>query len=159
MMDNEIGVALSHYHHKLGPQFVGISFDFSMFDSIVQYNILQDSISSRSSDIALFVTNKQDISYQVRVKKIKIDDPMARGGVQRYAVLLIVPDVVEEDFDVNIDEICDDFVDKLSHGGNVHQSLSAWSTILNDQFASLRPEEELKLVRRLPVKQTNIDLF
>ena len=56
--ENEIGVALSHYHHKLGPQFVGINGPLAKnFDSINQYNILQDSISSRSEDLALFVSD------------------------------------------------------------------------------------------------------
>ena len=97
----EIGLAISHYHHKLGPRFVGISYDFTHFDSLTQYNILQDSISSRSEELALFLENKNLQKYIIHIKKIKILDPSARGGVQRYAVVLFIPAAVNN-LQVNI---------------------------------------------------------
>ncbi len=156
--DTEIGIALSHYHHKLGPQFVGISFNFTCFDSISQYNILQDSISSRSNDLALFVNNKEATPYTIRIKKIKILDPLARGGVQRYAVVLLIPSDLQK-FDFNIEEIAEDLVDKLSQGANIHQSLNAWHTLLNDQFGAITPDEDLKIIRRIKPKTQTLELF
>lgn len=156
--ESEIGIALSHYHHKLGPQFVGISFDFTSFDSISQYNILQDSISSRSNDLALFVDNKNGSPYTIRIKKIKILDPIARGGVQRYAIVLIIPSNLP-DFDFNIEEIAEDLIDKISQGANIHQSLNAWHTLLNDQYGKIAKEESLEMVRRLKPHQQSLDLF
>ncbi len=154
----EIGIALSHYHHKLGPQFVAISFDFSSFDSNSQYNILNDSISSHSNNLALFVDNMDNLSYTIRINKIKILDPHARGGVQRYALLLIIPSDLKN-FDFNIEEISADLIDKLIQGANIHQSLNAWHTLLNDQFGTINHEEELKVVRKIKAKPYPLNLL
>ncbi|MHA1521042.1 MAG: hypothetical protein ACTSRK_12735 [Promethearchaeota archaeon] len=156
--NTEIGIALSHYHHKLGPQFVGISFDFTTFDNISQYNILQDSISSRSNDLALFVDNKQGISHTIRIKKIKILDPLARGGVQRYAIVLITPSNLSN-FEFSMEEISEDFVEKLSQGANINQALKAWYTLLNDSFGKVCPEDQIEVVRRLRPQARVLDLF
>ena len=147
--EKEIGIALSHYHHKLGPQFVGINGPLAtQFDSITQYNVLQDSISSRSIDLALFVKDKMQTEYTIRIKKIKIIDPLARGGVQRYAVVLIIPSNLEV-FEFDIEEIADDVVDKLSQGANINTCLNAWYTLLNDQYGKVKTEDEVRMVRRL----------
>ncbi|MHA1583668.1 MAG: hypothetical protein ACTSVU_02085 [Promethearchaeota archaeon] len=158
--DLEIGLALSHYHHKLGPQFVGISGPLANnFDSISQYNILQDSISSRSLDLALFVKDKKGNPYTIRIKKIKILDPLARGGVQRYAIVLLIPSNLEV-FSFDIDEISEDLVDKLSQGANISQSLHAWYTLLNDQYGHIpNQENEVKIVRRLEKSSQSFNIF
>ena len=84
--DCEIGIALSQYHHKLGPRFVEIFGPLSnSFDSVTQYNVLQDSITIRSTDLALYVRDKFENPYICRIRKIKIQDSVARGGVQRYS--------------------------------------------------------------------------
>jgi hypothetical protein len=154
----EIGICLSHYHHKLGPQFVAISFDFSHFDSISQYNILQDSISSRSNDLALFLDNNHGTPYTVRIKKIKILDPLARGGVQRYAIVLIIPSDTPK-MDLSIEEIADDLIEKINQGANISQSLSAWHTLLNDQFGEISTENEIEIVRKIETHTHSVDLF
>ena len=158
--ENEIGVALSHYHHKLGPQFVGINVPLAKsFDSINQYTILQDSISSRSEDLALFVSDKTNTPYTIRIRKIKVLDPLARGGVQRYAVVLIIPSNLEV-FEFNIQEVAEDIVDKLSQVANIHQSLQAWYTLLNDSYCpKIEKEEELQVIRRIKKTTQTIDLF
>lgn len=157
--DKEIGIALSHYHHKLGPQFVGINGPLATnFDSITQYNVLQDSISSRSTDLALFVKDKTHSSYTIRIKKVKILDPLARGGVQRYAIVLIIPSNLEV-FEFDIEEIADDIVDKLSQGANINTCLKAWYTLLNDQYGKVQSEDEVQMIRRLEPKSTSYDLF
>ena len=156
--DTEIGIALSHYHHKLGPQFVGISFDFTPFDNISQYNILQDSISSRSENIALFLDNKEGTPYTIHIKKIKILDPLARGGVQRYAIVLLTPSNLSK-FEFNLDEIAEDLIEKISQGANINQALKAWYTLLNDSFGTIGPEEQIHVVRRLKPQSRALDLF
>ena len=104
VQENEIGIAVSHYHSKLGPMFLAIQFDFSLFDRITQYNILQDSISSRSNDLSLFASTKEKVQYTIRIKKVKIKDPIARGGVKRYALLLIIPSAIKK-LEIDIDDI------------------------------------------------------
>lgn len=131
-LQREIGLAISHYHHKLGPRFVGISYDFTNFDSLAQYNILQDSISSRSEELALFIENKSSQKYIIHIKKIKILDPAARGGVQRYAVVLFIPAAVDLHLQVNISDVAEDFKEKLSMGENIENVLRAWHTLIND---------------------------
>lgn len=137
-IQSEIGLAISHYHHKLGPRFVGISYDFTHFDSLTQYNILQDSISSRSEELALFLTNKKSKKYIIHIKKIKILDPTARGGVQRYAVVLFIPASVE--LQVNINDVAEDFKEKLSMGENIENILRAWHTLINDMDGVISAE-------------------
>ncbi len=156
--DTEIGIALSHYHQKLGPQFVGISFNFIAFDSISQYNILQDSISSRSNDLALFIENKRGTAYTIRIKKIKIKDSSARGGMQRYAIVLMQPSKNFK-FELNMDEIVDDLVEKLSQGANINLALKAWYTILNDTFGRISSEEPVAEVRPLMSRTRALDMF
>ena len=129
-LQREIGLAISHYHHKLGPRFVGISYDFARFDSLAQYNILQDSISSRSEELALFIENKKSKKYIIHIKKIKVLDPAARGGVQRYAVVLFIP--AEINLQINISDVAEDFKEKLSIGENIENVLRAWHTLIND---------------------------
>ena len=151
---NEIGIAVSHYHHKLGPQFTGISFDFSTFDSISQYNILQDSISSRSDELAIFTKSKEKHPFTVLIKKIKIADPRARGGLQRYAVVLIIPSELKT-FEFDIQEISDDLQEKLQHGANIHQALQAWHTLLNDTYGRIEQDDgDLKIIRKI---RTNME--
>ncbi len=155
----EIGIALSHYHQKLGPQFVGISFNFSNFDSVIQYNVLQDSITSRSNDLALFIKNKNNMKYTVEISKIKISDPSARGGVQRYAVVILVPNKLK-DFIIDIKEISDDFVKKLNYGANVQQSLKAWYIILNEQFEDIDLKgDKLTIIRKMKIKPYHLNLL
>ncbi|MHA1674723.1 MAG: hypothetical protein ACTSYI_13975 [Promethearchaeota archaeon] len=156
--DTEIGIALSHYHNKLGPQFVGISFNFIAFDSISQYNILQDSISSRSNDLALFVENKRGTAYTIRIKKINIKDPSARGGVQRYGICLMAPSNLFK-FELNMDEISEDIVEKLSAGANINMALKAWYTMLNDTYGRISSEEPVAEVRPLMTRTRALDMF
>ncbi|MHA1730229.1 MAG: hypothetical protein ACTSWY_16080 [Promethearchaeota archaeon] len=135
---NEIGLAISHYHHKLGPRFVGISYNFTTFDSLNQYNILQDSISSRSDELALFLPNKFSERYMIHIKKIKLLDPKARGGVQRYAVLLFIPENVK--LSISIHDIAEDLKEKLSMSESIENVLRAWHTLLNDMKGVISPE-------------------
>ncbi len=139
-IQSEIGLAISHYHHKLGPRFVGISYDFTNFDSLAQYNILQDSISSRSEELALFLTNKKSQKYIIHIKKIKILDPTARGGVQRYAVVLFIPAAIDLHLQVNINDVAEDFKEKLSMGENIENILRAWHTLINDMDGVISAE-------------------
>ncbi|MHA1872214.1 MAG: hypothetical protein ACTSXF_14805, partial [Promethearchaeota archaeon] len=53
----EIGLAISHYNQKLGPQFVGVAYNLSMFDNLTQYAILHDSLTSRSKELIMFIKN------------------------------------------------------------------------------------------------------
>ena len=131
VQEDEIGIAVSHYHSKLGPMFLAIQFDFSRFDRINQYNILQDSISSRSDNLSLFVENKAGIPYRVRIRKVKVQDSQARGGVKRYALLLIIPDNIKK-LEISMEDISEDIVEKLSQGAYINQCLKAWGTLIND---------------------------
>jgi len=131
VQENEIGIAVSHYHSKLGPMFLAIQFDFSQFDRVSQYNILQDSISSRSENLSLYVKNKENIPYRVRIKKVKVEDSQARGGVKRYALLLIIPSNIKK-LEISLDDISEDIVEKLSQGVYINQCLKAWGTLIND---------------------------
>ena len=140
VQENEIGIAVSHYHSKLGPMFLAIQFDFSLFDRITQYNILQDSISSRSNDLSLFASTKEKVQYTIRIKKVKIKDPNARGGVKRYALLLIIPSAIKK-LEIDIDDISEDITEKLSQGAYINQCLKAWGTLLNDIHGPLMIEQ------------------
>ena len=131
VQENEIGIAVSHYHPKLGPMFLAIHFDFDLFDRLTQYNILQDSISSRSDNLSLFASSKENISYTIRIKKVKVEDASARGGVKRYALLLIIPSNIQK-LEIGIDDISEDIVEKLSQGAYINQALKAWGTLIND---------------------------
>ena len=157
--DCEIGIALSQYHHKLGPRYVEIFGPLSnSFDSVTQYNILQDSITSRSVDLAIFVKDNFDNAYIGRIRKIKVQDPLARGGVQRFAIILLLPQELEV-FSVEMEEISEDIIEKLSNGANIGCSLEAWYTILNDQFGKLATEDEIKLIGRMKQNYHTYNLF
>jgi len=131
VQENEIGIAVSHYHSKLGPMFLAINFDFNLFDRVSQYNILQDSISSRSDNLSLFASTKEKIDYTVRIKKVKVEDSQARGGIKRYALLLIIPSNIKK-LEISLDDISEDIVEKLSQGAYINQCLKAWGTLIND---------------------------
>ncbi len=138
----EIGLAISHYHHKLGPQFAEISFDFSKFDKTTQYNLLQDSISTRCKELMLFVKDLFNRRYNIFVKKIKIEDPHARGGVQRYALIILVPSRVN-DFSLDIEQMVDDFKDDLYHGGiSLSEKLDKWHNIINKNYTKNDEKED-----------------
>ena len=157
--DCEIGIALSQYHHKLGPRFVEIFGPLSnSFDSVTQYNVLQDSITIRSTDLALYVRDKYENPYICRIRKIKIQDSVARGGIQRYAIILLLPQDLEV-FGIEIDEISGDIIEKLTNGANVSSSLEAWYTILNDQFGKLETETDIKLIGRMKQHFHTYNLF
>ena len=111
--------------------FLAIHFDFDLFDRLTQYNILQDSISSRSDNLSLFASSKENISYTIRIKKVKVEDASARGGVKRYALLLIIPSNIQK-LEIGIDDISEDIVEKLSQGAYINQALKAWGTLIND---------------------------
>ena len=131
VQENEIGIAVSHYHSKLGPMFLAINFDFNLFDRITQYNILQDSISSRSDNLSLFASTKESIDYTIRIKKVKVKDALARGGIKRYALLLIIPSNIKK-LEIDLEDISEDIVEKLSQGAYINQCLKAWGTLIND---------------------------
>ena len=159
--EKEIGIALSHYHHKLGPQFVGIHGPLlTSFDSMTQYNVLQDSISSRSQDLALYVNDKNNDQYIIRIKKIKIIDPLARGGIQRYAVILIIHESLKW-AKFEIDEIADDIVNKISQGASANTCLTAWYTILNDLYGKINLDEEVQMIHSLEpkIQKTFLDVL
>ncbi len=149
----EIGLACSHYDHKLGPQFIGVSYDFSTFSSLTQYNILQDSISSRSEELALFLEDKNNTRYVIHIKKISVLDSKARGGIQRYALLLFLPTTSIGTIPIEIAEIADDLKQKLSMGENIETVLKAWHMLLND-IAGVISVEDAEVKQILPY-QTN----
>ena len=142
VQENEIGIAVSHYHSKLGPMFLAIHFDFDLFDRITQYNILQDSISSRSDNLSLFASSKENISYTIKIKKVKVEDATARGGVKRYALLLIIPSNIKK-LEIGIEDISEDIVEKLTQGAYINQALKAWATLINDIHGPVTFEEML----------------
>ena len=145
----EIGLACSHYDHKLGPQFIGVSYDFSTFSSLTQYNILQDSISSRSEELALFLQDKNDIRYVIHIKKISVLDSKARGGIQRYALLLFLPASTIGSFPIEISEIAEDLKQKLSMGEDIKTVLKAWHMLLND-IAGIISVEDAEVKQLMP---------
>jgi len=147
--ENEIGIAVSHYHSKLGPMFLATQFDFSLFDRISQYNILQDSISSRSNNLSLFVSTKNDIPYTIRIKKVKVEDPQARGGIKRYALLLIIPNNIKK-LEIDLEDISEDIVEKLSQGSYINQCLKAWGTLINDIHGPVSFEMESSESEEIP---------
>lgn len=144
---HELGVAVSHYHQKLGPQFVSISFDFTKFDNITQYNILQDSISTRSNDLALFISTKEDIEYIIRIKKMKIQDPQARGGIQRYALLFLIPKGIELS-ELFLESVYDDIKQKLMQGRLLRPVLQSWHKKINERYGSMGLSEEINIIKR-----------
>jgi len=158
--DHEIGIALSHYHQKLGPQFVVIAFDFTKFDNVAQYNILQDSISTRSNDLALFLSTKDYIHYIIRIKKIKILDSQARGGVQRYALIFLLPNDIHLNHSY-FDEIYKDIQQKLNQGKSVRQTIQSWHQRINEQFGFIRDSEKVEIVKRFGTtrRSTQYDLL
>ncbi len=146
---SEIGIACSHYDHKLGPRFIGVSYDFSTFSSLTQYNILQDSISSRSDELALFLQDSNNVKYIIHIKKISVLDSKARGGIQRYALLLFIPTKAIGTLPIEIEEIAEDLKQKLSMGADVETVLKAWHMLLND-LAGIISVEEAEVKQILP---------
>lgn len=145
----EIGIACSHYDHKLGPRFIGVSYDFAMFSSLTQYNILQDSISSRSEELALFLQDANSTRYVIHIKKISVLDSKARGGIQRYALLLFLPTNSIGNMPIEIAEIADDLKQKLSMGEEIETVLKAWHMLLND-IAGIISIEDAQCKQILP---------
>ncbi|MBN2157501.1 MAG: hypothetical protein JW776_15755 [Candidatus Lokiarchaeota archaeon] len=146
---SEIGIACSHYDHKLGPQFIGVSYDFSTFSSLTQYNILQDSISSRSDELALFLTDSKGVKYIIHIKKISVLDSKARGGIQRYALLLFLPINTIGVLPIDIEEIAEDLKQKLSMGEDIKTVLKAWHMLMND-IAGIISVEDAEVKQILP---------
>ena len=149
----EIGIACSHYDHKLGPQFIGVSYDFSTFTSLTQYNILQDSISSRSEELALFLQDANSTRYVIHIKKISVLDSKARGGIQRYALLLFLPIRTIGTFPIEIAEIADDLKQKLSMGEDIETVLKAWHMLLND-IAGIISVEDAEVKQIMPYQSS-----
>ncbi|MHA1510861.1 MAG: hypothetical protein ACTSRX_03980 [Promethearchaeota archaeon] len=155
VQENEIGIAVSHYHSKLGPMFLATQFNFDLFDRITQYNILQDSISSsRSDNLSLYVSSKESISYTVRIKKVKVEDSTARGGIKRYALLLIIPSNIKE-LAIDLADISDDIVEKLSQGAYINQCLKAWGTLINDIHGPVSFERNNSELEEIPDESLN----
>ncbi len=149
----EIGIACSHYDHKLGPRFIGVSYDFNTFSSLTQYNILQDSISSRSEELALFLQDSNSVRYVIHIKKISVLDSKARGGIQRYALLLFLPTRSIGNFPIEIAEIADDLKQKLSMGAEIETVLKAWHMLLND-IAGIISMEDAQVKQIMPLQQS-----
>jgi len=154
VQENEIGIAVSHYHSKLGPMFLATQFNFDLFDRITQYNILQDSISSRSDNLSLFVSSKESISYTVKIKKVKVEDSTARGGIKRYALLLIIPSNIKE-LAIDLADISEDIIEKLSQGAYINQCLKAWGTLLNDIHGPVSFERDNSEFEEIPDESLN----
>ena len=53
------------------------------------------------------------------------------GFVKRYALLLIIPSNIKK-LEIDIDDISEDIVEKLSQGAYINQCLKAWGTLIND---------------------------
>ena len=156
--ETEIGIALSYDHNELGSQFLGISINFAAFDSILQYNILQDSISSRTNDLALFVDNKNGTPYTIRIKKFKAVDPSSPKGWKRFTIVLIIPSDTPH-FDIEIDAIAEDFGEKISQGIDIDHALKAWYILLNDCFGKVCPQAYIETVQHLGPLAQVIDVF
>lgn len=137
----EIGLACSHYDHKLGPRFIGVSYDFNTFSSLTQDNILTDSISSRSEELALFLQDSKGTRYVIHIKKISVLDSKARGGIQRYALLLFLPIKSIGTIPIEIGEIAEDLKQKLSMGEDIETVLRAWHMLLNDLSGVISVDE------------------
>lgn len=134
----EIGIALSHYHQKIGPRFVGIFYDFSKFSTLAQYNILSDSISSRSDELVFFVENLNKEKFTIHVKKINVIDTSARGNIQKFAVLLFIPPSSNEFrffFNGIIDKIVEDIKKTLIEGMDLRKNMKKWYSLLNDSWS------------------------
>jgi len=116
VQENEIGIAVSHYHSKLGPMFLATQFNFDLFDRITQYNILQDSISS--------------------------------------ALLLIIPSNIKE-LAIDLADISDDIVEKLSQGAYINQCLKAWGTLINDIHGPVSFERNNSELEEIPDESLN----
>ena len=149
----EIGIACSHYDHKLGPRFMGVSYDFTTFSSLTQYNILQDSISSRSEELALFLQDVNSTRYVIHIKKISVLDSKARGGIQRYALLLFLPTSSIGSMPIEIGEIAEDLKQKLSMGEDIETVMKAWHMLLND-IAGIISVEDAEVKQIMPYQQT-----
>ncbi len=156
--ETEIGIALSYNHNELGSQFLGISINFAAFDSILQYNILQDSISSRTNDLALFVDSKHGTPYTIRIKKFKTVDPLSPKGWKRFTIVLIIPSNTPH-FDIEIDAIAEDFGEKISQGIDIDHSLKAWYILLNDCFGRVCPQAYVESVHQLGPPTPILDVF
>lgn len=136
----EIGLALSHYHQKIGPRFVGIFYDFSKFSTLAQYNILQDSISSRSDELVFFVSTKNNDKFTIHVKKINVIDASARGNIQKFAVLLFIPPSANEFrffFNGIIDKIVEDIKIILTEGMDLRKNMKKWYSALNKNHSEI----------------------
>ncbi|MHA1820209.1 MAG: hypothetical protein ACTSU2_07485 [Promethearchaeota archaeon] len=138
----EIGLAISHYNQKLGPQFVGVAYNLSMFDNLTQYAILHDSLTSRSKELIMFIKNKAGQKYKTYVRKFNIYDNSISGGMKKYALLIILPQkIVNLKIDVN--DIIEDFIEKMQNRVNIGDILKAWHILLNDLqgFISIDTED------------------
>ena len=154
VQESEIGIAVSHYHAKLGPMFLATQFNFDLFDRISQYNILQDSISSRSENLSLLISSKEGIAYTIRIKKVKVEDVSARGGVKRYALLLFIPSNIKK-LEIGIEDISEDIAEKLSQGTYINQALKAWGTLINDIHGPVNFERDISESEKIPDQLIN----
>ncbi|WP_371803034.1 hypothetical protein [Candidatus Lokiarchaeum ossiferum] len=113
-LENEpkIGVALAHYHTKLGPLYIGDCSDLSLLSEQIQRNILQDSLASKTEDLALFILNKFDQPCMIRIQRIQAKNQQARGNLLRYAIMLIIPMKVHA-FGIDLKEIARQVQKKL----------------------------------------------
>ncbi|MCP4763814.1 MAG: hypothetical protein GY870_18730 [archaeon] len=126
----EIGLAFSHYHSKIGPKFIKIMFDYSKFDSLTQYNILQDSISTHSERVLFSQKDKKGLKYRFYTRKIRIFDSKARGGVQKLSLVLIFPESVSM-WSYNLDEITEKIKESLLISKNIEKILLKWYNFFN----------------------------
>lgn len=160
----EIGIALAHYHSKIGPQYVAGSTDLDNFPEQTIRNILQDSLASKTDDLALFLINKQNKPQMVRIQKVIVKNEEARGKTMRYALILIIPlDITA--FNINLGEIAEQVQDQISQNlfvshsqgisskkKNLAQFMQSLRSNLNTKFKCTAPktiEEEYMALRKL----------
>ncbi len=73
---------------------------------------MQDSLASRTEDLALFILNKYDLPQMIRIQRIQISNPHARGNLMRFAAILIIPMEIPP-FDINLQQISNQLQEKL----------------------------------------------
>ena len=76
-------------------------------------------------------------------------DSKARGGIQRYALLLFLPTKSIGKVPIEIAEIADDLKQKLSMGEDIETVLKAWHMMLND-IAGIISVKDAKVKQILP---------